>query len=169
MLGNFEVLNRTLNIYIYKFSCTTRVCTQWQSWQSLRLKWSIHGGEPFLPLVGRIVNVILHFKRLFFTKSCHARLADGCSGCKMILSGVDGHICQPTPCITHTQAHTQLTPSQESLRYALQPPPPAAHSPPTVLLLLTTSQHINIKSPLRPGRSDWSSHHSPFLFSLFSH
>lgn len=85
-----------------------------------------------------------------FRKSFYTRLADGCNGCKMILSGVDGHICQPTPYITHTNTHP-VNPrppwdSPESHCYALlpPPPPPAAHSPPTVLLLLTASQHIKI-------------------------
>lgn len=82
------------------------------------------------------------------TKYCHTRLADGCS--KMILSGVDGHICQSTPCITQTNTCTATSPSP--LRQ------------PRSLLLISFTSHCApaphrlsmLKSALRPERSDWS-------------
>lgn len=92
------------------------------------------------------------------TEYCHARLADGCG--KMILSGVDGHICQSTPCITQTNTCTATSPS------------PVRQ--PRSLLLCSFTSHCApaphrlsmLKSALRPESSDWS--HSPFLISLHS-
>lgn len=123
-----------------------------------RLNKSTCYGKLFFLFDLWIKNDILYFK----TEYCHARLADGCS--KMILSGVDGHICQPTLCITQTNTCTHVHTSLSPLRQ------------PRSLFLWSFTSHCapaphrlsTLKSTLRPTRSLWSSHHSPFLFSLHS-
>lgn len=129
MFGNFGILNIS---FLLVLRWATRVFPILSNFK--RLNWSFHGGKPFLPVEWIIENIILHLKRSFLKKSCHARLADGCSGCKMILSGVDGHICQPTPCIKHK--HTPSWPQAKKL----------SAMPYSLLLLLLQLIHLPLCS-----------------------
>lgn len=70
----------------------------------------------------------------------------------MILSGIDGHICQPPPRPEHTNTRTMPPPHLLTigLLFALQPPSPRL----IYLLLCSSSPHTlsALKSPTRPQK-----------------
>lgn len=92
-------------------------------------------------------------------KSCENQLADGSRGCKMILPGIDGHICQSATS-QHNQPNPLLT-KKKRLLFALQPPPPQLLH---LLLCSCSSLTLRTSKPFPgPGNSStclfvWSLH-----------
>lgn len=173
MFGNFGFLSKTQNIFILLHNTSLHPLAELEEFE--RLKWSVHGGKPFLPLVSWIENFILHLNSLFLNSQNLATPGwqmDALDVRWFFQALMDTSVSLHP--VSHTQTHTQLTPLPPLLEMAQN-----LCAMPYNLLLLQRLIHLplcscssqllsTLKSPLRPERSDWSSHHSPFLFSLHS-